>query len=263
MNAIDKKLQEIEEQNRLWLMTHWVWGYPSLQESQLMIETMDRAGVDFIEIQIPFSDPVADGPIITSACQQSLENWTSVQSCFELMSTVSKKVNCAMLFMAYLNTIYTIWLRDFCKNASDAWASWLIIPDFPLHYEARLPLAQTAKEFNLKLIKVFSPLSENDYVSKHTTKDDGFIYFTSRQWTTGTGTNFDSNVFTKTRALASITWLPVAVWFWIKSDADIQLLKKNETSIGIIWSKLIEVYRESWIAWVDLFLQNILLSSKK
>src|SRR5687767_13307085 len=95
------------------LMTHVVVGFPSLQETEELVLLMDKAGVDYIELQIPFSDPLADGPTIMKACEASLRNETKVADAFLLASKLSKKVKTPLLFMAYFNIVFAYGIEKF------------------------------------------------------------------------------------------------------------------------------------------------------
>src|SRR5258708_39464794 len=106
MNNIEQKLVELKKQKRIGLMTHVVIGYPSLEETNSLVKAMVESGADFVELQIPFSDPLADGPTIMRACEESLQNGTKVRDAFVIMETVSRQVSIPLLFMAYYNTVF-------------------------------------------------------------------------------------------------------------------------------------------------------------
>src|SRR5258708_193254 len=136
MNLIDQKLQEIKRNKKIGLMTHVVVGYPSLEETVSIVKTMADAGVDFIELQIPFSDPLADGPTIMQACEKALENGTRVKDAFAVMRQLSREVGIRLLFMTYYNIVFRYGVEKFCKDAKDAGAAGLIVPDMPIDEEA-------------------------------------------------------------------------------------------------------------------------------
>ena len=106
MNLIDKQLLKIKKENRLGLMTHVVVGYPSLEITESLVKVMENAGVDFIELQIPFSDPLADGPTIMRACEKALENGTRVKDFFDLANRLFKQVKIPLIFMAFLGICF-------------------------------------------------------------------------------------------------------------------------------------------------------------
>src|SRR6266480_4201518 len=106
MNKIEQRLTVIKKRKRIGLMTHVVIGYPSLEETVMIVKTMAESGVDFVELQIPFSDPLADGPTIMRACEESLANGTKVKDAFGVMKELSSQVSIPLLFMAYYNTVF-------------------------------------------------------------------------------------------------------------------------------------------------------------
>ena len=113
MNLIDKQLAKIRKENRLGLMTHLVIGYPSTEITESLVKVMEDSKVDFIELQIPFSDPLADGPTIMRACEKALENGVKVKDAFEVVSRLSKQVKIPLLFMAYYNTVFKYGTKRF------------------------------------------------------------------------------------------------------------------------------------------------------
>src|SRR5476651_1181374 len=106
MNKIDQQLIKIKQQLRIGLMTHVVVGYPSLEETVSLAKTMAENGADFIELQIPFSDPLADGPTIMRACEESLASGTKVKDAFYVMRKLSAEVSIPLLFMSYYNIVF-------------------------------------------------------------------------------------------------------------------------------------------------------------
>src|SRR5262245_31104058 len=99
MNKLDKKLAEIKRRDRIGLMAHVVVGYPSLVETVLLVKTMAESNVDIVELQIPFSDPLADGPTIMKACEMALQKGTKVKDAFTVMKKLSKEISIPLLFM--------------------------------------------------------------------------------------------------------------------------------------------------------------------
>ena len=93
--------------------------------------------VDFVELQVPFSDPLADGPTIMKACEKSLENGFKVKDAFTVMKSLSSEINIPLLFMAYYNTVFKYGTRQFCKDAKKAGASGIIVPDVPIEEESK------------------------------------------------------------------------------------------------------------------------------
>src|SRR5690348_3012752 len=117
MTKLELKLQEIKQRKRIGLMTHVVVGYPSLEDTIKVVKTMAKNGVDIVELQIPFSDPLADGPTIMKACEDSLKNGTKVKDAFAVMNQLSQEVSIPLLFMGYFNIIFSYGVEEFCRDA--------------------------------------------------------------------------------------------------------------------------------------------------
>ena len=167
MNRINLQLEKIKQEKRVGIMAHIVCGYPNLGESRKLIRTMAKCGVDFIELQIPFSDPMADGPTIMQANQTALENGVKVKDCFQIMKEMSREVEIPLIFMGYFNTVFNFGVEKFCKDARKAGCSGLIFPDIPLEEEDSEHFIKYAKENNLILIRVLSPASTTERIKKN------------------------------------------------------------------------------------------------
>src|SRR3989344_5493669 len=140
------------------LMTHVVVGHPSIKVTEELILLMDKVEVDFIELQIPFSDPLADGPTIMKACEESLKKGTKVADAFSLASRLNKKVKTPLLFMAYFNIVYQYGIEKFCKDSQEAGIKGLIVPDFPLEEES-------TKHFSIPIALGFG-ISKKEHINE-------------------------------------------------------------------------------------------------
>ncbi|MCR4285843.1 MAG: tryptophan synthase subunit alpha, partial [Candidatus Kaiserbacteria bacterium] len=185
MKTIQEQLKKIKTEQRMGLMTHVVAGYPSLEATAHLIASMEEAGVDFIEIQIPFSDPAADGPVIMEANDVALRAGTTVDDCFQLMREVSKKTSIPLLFMSYYNILFRRGVDTFCREAQEAGVAGLIVPDMPVDEESHEHLIRATKKYNLSFIPVLSPTSTDDRLALHAQFTEWFVYCTARAGTTG------------------------------------------------------------------------------
>src|SRR3989344_3830180 len=149
MTTINDQLTKIKNEKRLGLMTHVVVGYPSLQETATVVTEMVAAGVDFIELQIPFSDPLADGPVIMQANDVALAQSVTVTDCLTIMSQLSAQVPIPLLFMAYYNTVFTYGVERFCKAAAQAGCQGLIVPDMPIDEENHEGFVHSCQKYGL------------------------------------------------------------------------------------------------------------------
>lgn len=244
MNPIDKQLDKIKKENRLGLMTHLVVGYPSLEVTESLVKVMENSGVDFIELQIPFSDPLADGPTIMRACEKALENGVKVKDAFELASRVTKQVKIPILFMAYYNTVFKYRTKKFCQDAKRVGISGLIIPDIPLEEEHQEHFIKYCKEARLKNIRVISPASTVERLKKNAQVADGFVYCTARQGITGTQKGLDPSISTFLKNIKKYFDIPVAVGFGISNKERIEMIKPF-ADIAITGSAVIDVINKS------------------
>lgn len=244
MNPIDKQLEKIKKENRLGLMTHLVVGYPSLEVTESLVKVMENSGVDFIELQIPFSDPLADGPTIMRACEKALENGVKVKDAFELASRLYKQIKIPLLFMAYYNTVFKYGTKKFCQDAKRVGISGLIIPDIPIEEEDQEHFIKYCKESGLKNVRVISPASTEERLQENAQVADGFIYCTARQGITGTEKALDPNVAKYLNTVKKYFKIPIAVGFGISNKERIEMIKPF-ADLAIIGSAIIDVINNS------------------
>lgn len=244
MNKIDVKLKELKKEKRLGLMTHVVVGYPSLSKTISLVETMDEAEVDFVELQIPFSDPLADGPTIMKASEKSLENGTKVKDAFSIASRLSKEVKAPLLFMAYFNAVFKYGVEKFCKDAKRAGISGLIVPDMPIEEEECEHFLEYCRKFDLRHIQVISPASTVDRLIKNAKIANGFVYFTARQGITGAKDTLDPNIVANLKKVRKYFSIPIAVGFGISRKEHLNALKPY-SDIAVVGSAIINIINQS------------------
>jgi len=244
MNKIDQQLQVIKKEKRIALMTHVVVGYPSVQDTVSIVSAMGESGVDFVELQIPFSDPLADGPTIMKACEESLANGTKVADAFRVMQELSSQVMIPLLFMAYYNTVFTYGVEKFCRDAKAAGVSGLIVPDMSIDEEQHEHFYALAKKYGLHVIHVISPVSTPERLKKNAAMARGFVYCTARQGITGAKRDLDPTLRNYLKKVKTYFSIPVAVGFGISKKEHIEALQ-NEADIAVIGSALIDVLRNT------------------
>lgn len=244
MNTISKQLQKIKAEQRLGLMTHIVVGYPSLEESRKLVLAMAEAGADFIELQIPFSDPVADGPVLMQANQVALERGATVGQAMELMGELAPRVGIPLLFMTYFNIVHHYGVVKFCQDAANAGASGLIVPDMPLDEEPNEQFISSSEEAGLTVIRLLSPASNERRIKLNAGLAKDFIYFVSRKGTTGAQAELDPELDGHLKLVKKFTDLPLAVGFGISSPAQVRALK-GVVEIAVVGSAAVSVYNEA------------------
>lgn len=244
MNKLEKRLNKLKIEKKLGLMTHVVVGYPSINITYKLVKLMVKEGADIIELQIPFSDPLADGPTIMKACEESLRKGTKVKDSFLLMEKSSKEINIPLLFMAYYNTVFKYGTEKFCRDAKKAGASGLIVPDCPIEEENNEHLIKYCLKYGLANIRVISPASTNERLIKNAKVACGFIYATARQGITGVGKSLNPEIVSYLNNLKKYFKLPIAVGFGISKKEDLKLIKPY-ADIAVVGSAIIDVVNKS------------------
>lgn len=229
-------------------MTHVVLGYPSLSESIDIVKAMADKGASFIELQIPFSDPMADGPTIMTANEAALAQGVTPTACMKAMEELSSSVSVPLLFMTYFNLVYAYQgggkggendgVRRFAKDASNAGAEGLIVPDVPPE-ENTEGYWNLTKEHNLFPVPLVSPVSSDARLEKiAATVDDGFVYCVSTTGTTGARTDLPQELPEYLSRVRKFFKQPLAVGFGISSRAQVESLR-DHAEIAIVGSAMI------------------------
>lgn len=188
MNKINKLFAE--RVDRKLLSLYFCAGSPTADCTADVIMTMQRRGIDMIEVGIPFSDPMADGPVIQDAATKSLRNGTSLSTIFQQVKSIKDKVSIPLILMGYLNPIMQYGIEPFCQSCVDAGISGAIIPDLPFkdYLEIVKPVAD---RYDLRIIMLITPETSEErirFIDNHT---DGFIYMVSSAAITGAQKSFD------------------------------------------------------------------------
>ena len=245
-----KKLDEKE----ILLMTHIVLGYPSFHDSLRLIEVMVASGVDLMELQIPFSEPTADGPVIVHANQKALQAGATVADCLNLAETAAGNFDIPFLLMSYYNIPFRYGVDRFVSAMSHGGLRGAIIPDLPPE-EGRAYL-DAMHAHNLAPILIFSPTTSLDRMRTIAASGGGFIYCVARKGVTGEATNFSQELEGYLRRCRRNTYLPLALGFGVKEKSDIDFLK-GKADIAVIGSQTIRVMEQKGVAAVGDFIRNL------
>jgi tryptophan synthase alpha chain len=236
------------------LMTHIVLGYPSFEASLKIIETMVAAGVDLMELQIPFSEPTADGPVIAHANQKALENGVTVEECLRYADLAVSKFDIPFLIMTYYNVPYKYGLDCFVTKLADSGLQGAIIPDIPPE-EGREYLTAMQQQ-NLAPILIYSPTTSLERMQYIAGFAAGFIYCVARKGVTGQDTKFSEDLEIYLNQCRQSTRLPLALGFGIREKSDIDFLK-GKADIAVIGSQTIRTMEEEGIEAVGEFIRGL------
>jgi tryptophan synthase alpha chain len=166
------------------LSIYFTAGYPDLNDTTTIIETLAQSGVDMIEVGIPFSDPLADGPTIQRSSEKALQNGMTINLLFEQLKDIRKTVTIPLLLMGYINPIMQYGMTAFCKKCNEIGIDGIILPDLPLR-EYLLEYKTVFTENNLSNIFLVTPQSEEKRIREIDGHSNGFIYLVSSAATTG------------------------------------------------------------------------------
>ncbi len=241
-------------EKKILLMTHIVLGYPSFDDSFRIIEAMVEAGVDLMELQIPFSEPTADGPVIVRANQKALEGGTTVKACLNFAETATQRFNIPFLIMGYYNIAFRYGVEQFAADMSRSGISGAIIADIPPE-EGREYL-DAMQQNNLNPILIFSPTTSPERMQYIASFAGGFIYCVARKGVTGENTTLSEELTTYLKQCRKSTPLPLALGFGIKEKSDIEFLK-GKADIAVIGSQTIRIMEQQGIASVGNFIRSL------
>ncbi len=241
-------------EKKILLMTHIVLGYPSFDDSFRIIEAMVEADVDLMELQIPFSEPTADGPVIVRANQKALEGGTTVKACLNFAETATQRFNIPFLIMGYYNIAFRYGVEQFAADMSSSGISGAIIADIPPE-EGREYL-DAMQQNNLNPILIFSPTTSPERMQYIASFAGGFIYCVARKGVTGENTTLSEELTTYLKQCRKSTPLPLALGFGIKEKSDIEFLK-GKADIAVIGSQTIRIMEQQGIASVGNFIRSL------
>jgi len=236
------------------LMTHIVLGYPSFEASFQMIKAMVKAGVDLMELQIPFSEPTADGPIIVKANQMALNNGATVKECLSLAEKAANTFDIPFLIMSYYNILFRYGVERFVSKMAGAGLKGAIVPDLPP--EEGQDYIDAMKKHQLAPILIFSPTTSLARMKYLNAFAKGFIYCVARKGVTGQNTSFSDELAIYMAECRKVTSLPLALGFGVKGKADIDFLK-GKADIAVVGTQTIRIMEEKGVSEVGDFIKNL------
>ncbi len=216
MNRIDKKFRELKKRKKKAFVAYITAGDPSLDMTGKIVLALEDSGVDMIELGIPFSDPMADGPTIQAASQRALAKGASLKKIFALVTSLRKKTSIPLIFMTYYNPVFKFGLTKFFEACRKTGVDGVIIPDLSLEEAAEA--SALAGKNDIALILLIAPTSPSVRIKKIAAKSKGFIYYVSLTGVTGARKKLSDEIVSSVRLIKTMTNKPVAVGFGI-SDA--------------------------------------------
>lgn len=252
MNRINKKLKE----EKKILSIYFTAGYPELNDTVQIIQDLEKNGVDLIEIGLPFSDPLADGPTIQESSTAALKNGMHTELLFEQLRDIRESVTIPLIIMGYFNPVFQYGVEAFCKRCQEIGIDGLILPDLPLDvyqkdYEA------TFKKYGLVNVFLITPQTSDERIKEIDEASNGFIYLVSSASTTGATSGFGSaqrEYFERIEGLDLTT--PQIVGFGINNAKTFEQATKT-TKGAIIGSAFIKHITKFGVGSIPDFIKTI------
>ncbi len=251
-NRINQKMQE----NKKLLSIYFTAGYPDLNDTVQIIQNLEQNGVDIIEIGLPFSDPIADGPTIQDSSTTALKNGMTTEILFEQLKDIRKTVSIPLLVMGYFNPMLQYGVEAFCKKCHDIGVDGIIMPDLPLDvYQA--DYEAIFKKYSLINVFLITPQTSDERIRQIDEASDGFIYMVSSASVTGSKSGFGNTQTEYFERIASMNLKnPQIVGFGIKDAETFQAATKNAKG-AIIGSAFIKHLTANGVDSISNFTKKI------
>ncbi|MCK4739051.1 MAG: tryptophan synthase subunit alpha [Deltaproteobacteria bacterium] len=223
-SRLEETFRVLKEKGETALITFITAGDPSLQKTKEIVLEMEKSGADIVELGIPFSDPMADGPTIQGSSERALARGTKMAGVLKLLSEIRKKTSIPVVLFGYYNPIFNYGLKKFSKAAKKAGADGLLVVDLPPEESGDLKKELDCVE--LDLIYLLTPTSDESRMRVVSKVASGFIYYVSLTGVTGARKKVASNVSSSIKKLRRFTKLPVAVGFGVSTTEQVRAFSK-------------------------------------
>lgn len=237
--GIEEKINEKISQGKMAFIPFIVAGDPNIEQSGNIILALQEAGADIIEIGIPYSDPLADGPIIQKASKRAIDSGSSLKEVIKLHNNLKDKLNVPTIVFTYYNPVLAYGLKNFVADIKSAGFKGVLVPDLPV--EEAGELLELVRKNNLELIMLVTPTSGDERIKQIVDTSEGFVYLVSVTGVTGVRDNFSIHINHSIGKIKSFTSKPICVGFGISSVEHIKDLKRLGVQGAIVGSALIKI----------------------
>jgi tryptophan synthase alpha chain len=241
MNRIEWVFKGLKDEKRAGLIPFVVGGDPDVKTTEVLVRKIAESGADIVEIGVPFSDPLADGPTIQAASQRALKNGVNLEDIF-LMTKRLKSISTPLILMTYFNPVFQYGLKSFAEDCHRNGIDGVIIPDLPP--EEAGPWIQEAKPFKLGTIFLIAPTSSPDRIKLASRNSKGFLYYVSVTGVTGTRGKLPDDLEAAIRQIKKYSQKPVAVGFGISTPEQVKEVGRFADGV-IVGSAIVKVIEEN------------------
>ena len=242
MNRIDKTFQELRQSETCAFMPYLCAGDPTPKLTPDLLLTLEDAGADLIELGVPFSDPIADGPTVQRASERALTHKISLHNILDMVSDLRQKTEIPIALMSYYNPIFSIGESVFCKIAQEAGIDGVIVPDLPP--EEGQPLLDVASKYDISTIFLVAPTSSSDRMKLIGSVSTGFIYGVSLTGVTGVRATLSDEITPMITELREHTDKPIGVGFGVSTPEHAKQLSEIADGV-IVGSAIVNVIEDN------------------
>ncbi|MDZ4871658.1 MAG: Tryptophan synthase alpha chain [Chroococcidiopsis cubana SAG 39.79] len=235
---ISNRFQSLRSRQECALIPFITAGDPYLETTAEALYTLDRNGADFIELGVPYADPLADGPVIQAAATRALQRGTRLEQVLEMVATVSPNLKAPLILFTYYNPILNRGVRAFCQQIASAGVRGLVVPDLPL--EEATELIQAAADSGIETTLLVAPTSSPERIAAIARQSQGFIYLVSVTGVTGVRSHLQERVKTLLTDMRRITDKPIGVGFGISGAEQARQVKDWGADAAIVGSAFVK-----------------------
>lgn len=253
---MSKSISELFNTDKKLVSIYFTAGFPQLHDTVGIIENLEKSGVDLIEIGLPFSDPLADGPTIQESSTKALRNGMTTELLFEQLSDIRQRVNIPLIIMGYFNPVMQYGVEAFCQKCEDIGIDALILPDLPLR-EYQLHYKEIFNRHGLDLIYLITPQTPEERIRAIDEMSNSFIYMVSSSSTTGAKAGFSEENQKYFKRIADMKLKnPTLVGFGISDKNSFDQATAHSQG-AIIGSAFIKHIESQGIDQISSFVQNL------
>jgi len=238
LSKVDEKFSELKNKKKLALMPFIMAGDPNIEITSEILLKLQENGADLIELGIPYSDPLADGPVIQVAASRALKSGTSLRKVIKLLESLKGKLNIPIILFSYLNPLLCFGFERFCEIASDAGVSGLIVPDLPL--EEAYKFSKIVSNHSMDLILLVAPTTPFERMKQISNHTKGFTYLVSVTGVTGERNEMENRVENLIAKLKDVNSNPIAVGFGISTPEHVNKVREWGADGVIIGSAFVK-----------------------
>ncbi|MCJ8280494.1 MAG: tryptophan synthase subunit alpha [Rivularia sp. ALOHA_DT_140] len=238
MSVISQRFEELRKSNTCALVPFITAGDPDLETTAKALKVLDKNGASFIELGVPYSDPLADGPVIQAAATRALANGTKLDDVLGMLKTLTPQLQAPIILFTYYNPILNLGVKQFLANVAEVGVKGLVVPDLPL--EESDNLIQSAQEFGIELTLLVAPTSSKDRINAIAKSSQGFIYLVSVTGVTGMRSGLQNRVKDILDELREVTDKAIGIGFGISSGEHAAQAKEWGADAVIVGSALVK-----------------------